>query len=135
MEGEISSFREVFSSTAAIKVLDFLIECRSFDYSLTDIAKNANVGWSTIHGFWNDLVKWGIVKKTRRIGRADLYMLNKESKIVQKLLELNKAIANQLLDEELKNQGYDQEKLRNTHLPKHTKKEENRTVFRVITHA
>jgi DNA-binding IclR family transcriptional regulator len=99
---ETSSFRMVFGNTPIVKVIDFFLDNREFDYSLTDIAKNSDIGWSTLHLFWKDLVKLGIVVKTRRIGRAELYKLNLKSLLVQKLIELDKSISNKLINEQLK---------------------------------
>ena len=36
-----SSFRLVFGESPIVKVIDFFLDNREFDYSLTDIAKNA----------------------------------------------------------------------------------------------
>jgi len=99
-----SSFRVVFGDTPIVKVIDFFIENREFDYSLTDIAKNSDIGWSTLHLFWNKLVELGIVTKTRRIGRAELYKLNVGSPLVKKLIELDKDISKKLINEELNRQ-------------------------------
>ena len=99
-----SSFRVVFGDTPIVKVIDFFIENREFDYSLTDIAKNSDIGWSTLHLFWNKLVEIGIVTKTRRIGRAELYKLNVGSPLVKKLIELDKDISKKLINEELNRQ-------------------------------
>ncbi|HLD18643.1 MAG TPA: hypothetical protein VJB90_01375 [Candidatus Nanoarchaeia archaeon] len=99
-----SSFRIVFGETPIVKVIDFFLDNREFDYSLTDIAKNSDIGWSTLHLFWNKLVELGIVTKTRRIGRAELYKLNVGSSLVKKLIELDKDISKKLLNEELSRQ-------------------------------
>ncbi len=64
---EKTSFVLVFGESPVVKVIDFFIDNREFDYSLTDIAKGAEVGWTTLHQFWPELVKVGIVKKTRKI--------------------------------------------------------------------
>lgn len=98
---EKSSFRLVFGGTPVVKVIDFFLDNREFDYSLTDIAKNSDIGWSTLHKFWNDLVKLGMVVKTRRIGRAELYRLNMESQMVKKLIELDLNISRKMLETEL----------------------------------
>lgn len=99
-----SSFRLVFGDSPIVKVIDFFLDNHEFDYSLTDIAKNADIGWVTLHGFWKDLVKIGLIKKTRKIGRAELYMLNKENPLVKKLMEIDFTVSKMLLDKELKNQ-------------------------------
>ena len=94
---EKSSFRLVFGESPIIKVLDFLIDNQEFDYSLTDIAKGAEIAWSTLHDFWPDFVRLSLVKKTRQIGRAELYKLNTENPVVQKLVELDLFISQQLI--------------------------------------
>lgn len=98
---EKTSFRMVFGDAPIIKVIDFFLDNREFDYSLTDIAKNADIGWSTLHQFWNDVVELGIVVKTRRIGRADLYKLNTASPLVKKLIELDTTISKKLISKEM----------------------------------
>ena len=98
---ETSSFRLVFGNSPIIKVIDFFLDNREFDYSLTDIAKHADIGWSTLHGFWKDIVALGIVTKTRRIGRAELYKLNMKNGIVIKLIELDKDISRKMIEEDM----------------------------------
>ena len=98
---EKTSFRIVFGNSPIVKVIDFFLDNREFDYSLTDIAKNSDIGWSTIHQFWTDLVKLGIVTKTRRIGRAELYKLNLTSPLVKKLIDLDMSISKKLIGTEL----------------------------------
>lgn len=98
---EKSSFRLVFGGTPVVKVLDFFLENREFDYSLTDIAKNSDIGWSTLHKFWNDLVRLEVVTPTRRIGRAELYRLNLNSPVVKKLIEIDNDISKKLIKQEL----------------------------------
>src|SRR3990167_4361922 len=99
-----SSFRLVFGDSPIVKVIDFFMDNREFDYSLTDIAKNSDIGWSTLHGFWKELVKLGIATKTRRIGRAELYKLNMNSPLVKKLIDLDNDISKKLIQEEISRQ-------------------------------
>ncbi len=94
---EKTSFRLVFGDSPAVKVLDFLIDNQEFDYSLTDIAKGAEIAWSTLHDCWPELVALGIVKKTRKIGRAELYKLNRGDPLVKRLLELDLFISRQYI--------------------------------------
>ena len=78
-------FRETLGDTPVIRVLDFLIEGRGLDYSLSDIAENSNIGWTTLHRIWAGLLKTGMVKPTREIGRAKLFKLNEENPAVKEL--------------------------------------------------
>ena len=104
MSKQLSSFRVVFGSTPIVKVLDFLLEHREFDYSLTEIARNADVGWSTLHQFWPRFVKLGLVKKTRNIGRATLYKLDEKSALVKKIIDLDHKISEVMVEKELNKQ-------------------------------
>ena len=97
-----SSFRIIFGDSPIVKVIDFFLDNREFDYSMTDIAKKSDIGWSTLHQFWKDIVNLGIVTKTRRIGRAELYMLNLRSPLVKKLIDLDMSISKKLIKEKQK---------------------------------
>lgn len=99
-----SSFRLVFGDSPIVKVIDFFLDNREFDYRLTDIAKNADIGWSTLHLFWKNLVAMEVVVKTRRIGRAELYKLNQNSSLVKKLIDLDRIISKKFIDQELSKQ-------------------------------
>jgi predicted transcriptional regulator len=88
MENE-TIFIEVFGSNLVMKVLDFLISFQSFDYLLTEIAKNSGVSYSTLQTFWDKLVRNKIVIKTRRVGKSDLYKLNTENPAVKQLIKLD----------------------------------------------
>jgi len=85
---ETTIFREALGNSPVIRVLDFLIEGRGLDYSLTDIAENANIGWTTLHRIWDNLLRLNIVIPTREIGRAKLFKLNEENPAVEKLIKL-----------------------------------------------
>ncbi|MFA6089463.1 MAG: hypothetical protein WC755_06370 [Candidatus Woesearchaeota archaeon] len=85
---ETTIFRLTLGDSPVIRVLEFLIEGRGLDYSLTDIAENSNVGWTTLHRIWNNLEKTKMVVPTRIIGKAKLYKLNEKNPAVQQLIKL-----------------------------------------------
>lgn len=43
---------------------------------MKDIARNAKIGYTTLKLFWNDLALRGVVKQTRKVGKARMYKLN-----------------------------------------------------------
>lgn len=88
MENE-SIFVEIFGNNPVIKVLDFLITFQAFDYSMTEIAKNSGVSYSTLQTLFNNLIKNNIVIKTRRVGKSDLYKLNTQNPAVRQLIKLD----------------------------------------------
>lgn len=88
-----SSFVLAMGNTPFIRVVSFLLENRIFDYSKTDIAKNAEVGWSTLHGIWKRFEEMNIVNMTRRVGKSKMYKLNEENPVVRKMIEIDASIS------------------------------------------
>ncbi len=83
-----SLFLKMFGNSPILRVLDFFMVYEDFDYSMIDIAKNSGIGYSTLKLFWNDLIKYDIVKKTRKIGKAKLFKLNIQNSVVQQFRKL-----------------------------------------------
>ena len=84
-----SIFREYMGDSTYIRVLDFLISGQEFDYSMTEIARGSEIGWSVFTKIWAHLIKKEIVKQTRTIGNAKLFKLNKENPFVKKLIKFD----------------------------------------------
>jgi len=96
---EKSIFLSIIGDSPKARILDFLLMFPKFDYPLTDIARNSNVGYSTLQLLWPDFVKKELVIQTRTIGKAKLFKLNEESPIVKEMLNwswnLTKEVVNQ----------------------------------------
>ncbi|MEM2130893.1 MAG: hypothetical protein QXM96_04055 [Candidatus Woesearchaeota archaeon] len=101
---EKSSFVLVFGDTPLVRLIDFFLDNQEFDYTLSDIARNSNISWTTLHIYWKTLIKLNIVKKSREIGRAKLYMLNKKSPLVKKLIDLDFFISQKYILDEIEKQ-------------------------------
>lgn len=95
---EKSLFIEFMGDSPTVRVLDYLLTERDLDFSITDIAKNAGIGRSTLYRIWDDLIKNEIIISTRIIGKAKLYKLNKNNIKIKKLIEID----DYLILEELK---------------------------------
>ena len=89
---EKSVFVEYFGDYPLIRVLDFLIEGRDMDYSMTEICKNSGVGWTAFSEIWPVLEKKEIVIFTRKIGNAKLFRLNTKNPWVKELIKMDKII-------------------------------------------
>lgn len=86
-------------------MLDFLLVERGlYDYSLTEIAENSGVSWATLHQIFPKLEKMEIVKETRTIARAKLFMINEENPLVQKLIKIRQEISDYFIGQELNRQ-------------------------------
>ncbi len=84
-----SIFAEYFGNSPYIKVLDFLIEGQFFDYSMTEVARGAGVGWSAFTMIWKKLLNKKIILPTREIGNARLFKLNRKNLFIEKLIMLD----------------------------------------------
>ena len=84
---EPSIFLDVTGDSPTMRVLQYLIEGREFDYTLTDLT-NAGVSWGTLHTIFPKLLKYEIVVQTRTVGRAKLYKINKENSAAKKFIDL-----------------------------------------------
>jgi len=87
-----SVFIEFFGDYPIIRVLDFLIENEIFDYSKKDIAKYSGVAWNTLEKFFDRMVGKEIIIRTRKVGKSEMYKLNLENPIIQKLIEIDKKL-------------------------------------------
>ena len=81
-------FRKVLGDTPKIRVLEFFIEGRELDYSISDIAEGAEIGRTTLFRIWNDLIKTKVIVPTRQIGNAKLFRLNIVNPFVKKFIEI-----------------------------------------------
>ncbi len=70
-----------------MRVLQHLIEGRDFDYTLTDLL-NAGVSWGTLNQLIPKLWELGIIVKTRKIGRATLYKINRGNTTAKQIIAL-----------------------------------------------
>lgn len=85
---EETLFIQALGRTPKLKVLEFLIEGRELDYSISDIAEGSGIGRTTLFRIWNDLLSLNIVKPTRTIGNAKLFKLNMDNAFVVELAAL-----------------------------------------------
>ena len=84
---ESSIFLDYVGDNPRMRILQYLIEGRELDYTLTDML-NAGVSWGTLNSLIPKLLELNIIVKTRKIGRATLYKINKDNIISKKLIEL-----------------------------------------------
>ena len=88
MAERLSTFLKIFGDSPLLRVMDFLVIHEEFDYSMTDIAKEAGIGYSTLKMFLLTLESSGIVAMTREVGKAKLYRLNNKNPVVLRFKEL-----------------------------------------------
>lgn len=94
-QDEMTKFRKLLGDNPKIRVLEYLLEGRELDYSLTDIAEGSNIDRVTLFRLWPQLIKEKIIVHTRNIGNAKLFKLNVENSDVKILLEMFDKIINE----------------------------------------
>ena len=63
---EDSIFRDHVGDTPRMRIVQYLMEGRGFDYTLTDLL-SAGVSWGTLNSLVSKLLELGAVVKTRKI--------------------------------------------------------------------
>ena len=79
---------EYFGDTPLLRVIDFLLENRIFDYSKKQIIDETGLSKVTFYKYWGRLVELKIVESTRSFGKTTLYKLNEKNPLVNKIKEL-----------------------------------------------
>ena len=88
---------DIFESAEFVRVIDFLLDDPDRDYTKSKIAEGAAVSRPTVYKIWDRLERLGVLKSVRKLGRIELYKVNRESPVVRSLLrfdvELSTALA------------------------------------------
>lgn len=90
---EKSFFVEYFGDLPRLRIIDFLIDNLAYDYSLVEIAKGAGVAYTTLIDIFPDLIKKGMVKQTRKVGKSRMYQLNRENPAIEVILAVDMKIS------------------------------------------
>src|SRR3989344_5987827 len=81
-----SLFLDTFGGTPLLRVLEFFLTYPDFDYTKSNVAKEAGVSRITIEKIWEKLIKTGMVVKSRMIGKVEMWKLNRENPKVKVLM-------------------------------------------------
>lgn len=98
MESE-SVLVKLFGSAPLVRVIDFFLTFREFDYAKSQVASETGVSRITIEGIFERLEKSKIIVKTRRVGPAQLYRLNTSNPRVKALIEMDMKISRAAIKE------------------------------------
>ena len=85
-------------NSPTLRIMDFFLDNKLFDYTKDEIIENLNMGRATFFKHWKELEEFGVVKVTRKIGKSKLYKLNEENEIVQKLIVLDSILCKKTME-------------------------------------
>ena len=84
---EQTIFVNTFGNYPKIRILDMLITGRELDYSISDIAEQAEIGRATFYRLMDQLIKSKTIVISRRIGHINLYRLNLDNPLVEEIVK------------------------------------------------
>ncbi len=96
-----SIFTKLLGDSPLTKVLDFLLTARDFDYSKKEIAENAEISYNTLNSLWSNLITNEIIVKTRRIGKQDMFRINKGNPFVKELIKFYDSLLKSSIDNQM----------------------------------
>ena len=92
-----SVFLQEVGDTPKNRIWSFLIIHSEYDYSMKDIARFANVGYTTLKEIWKEFKIRDIVTMTRIVGKAKMYKLNIENPVVSKFIDYYWAVVDTIV--------------------------------------
>ena len=98
------SLEKLFTGSAAAKVLDVLWEYQDIDITITDIADEAGIHYTTLMKALPLLEELGMVTMTRQVGNAKLYQINSDNEMVKRLIKFQNALNIRLAEIEVAKQ-------------------------------
>lgn len=102
---EIGPLASVFPCSES-KILDHVATMRGLDYSISDISRISGVNFKTTLNIIHKLEEQEVIKKTRTVGKAMMYMLNENSPQAKSIGRLAFEIAKKRNNEILNKRKY-----------------------------
>ncbi|MFQ5712178.1 MAG: hypothetical protein ACE5GD_10440 [Candidatus Geothermarchaeales archaeon] len=99
MDMEETLLIRCLGNSPTLRIIDFFLDNRLFDYSKNELIGSLNMSRSTFFKYWRELEEFGVVRVTRKIGKSKLYKLNEENEIVQKLIMLDSALGGRAMNQ------------------------------------
>ncbi len=79
-------FCEVYGHSIRNRILEYALENKGLDFAVGDMAKECSISKPKAYEIIKKFESKGYIKKSRIVGRTQLYMLNEESKRVKLFL-------------------------------------------------
>ena len=84
-------FVDYFGDTPRGRILDFLGDHPSSDYTITEMAAKAEMTRTTAYGALAGALRVGLIVHTRTVGQSKFYKLNTDHTVVQSILNADMA--------------------------------------------
>jgi len=91
---------KAFGNSPKLRIIDIFLTNPLFDFSKNELAKELRMSKQTLYKCLKDLEELGMVKVSRKIGRASLYKINLENPMVKMLNEYVTQLSLQIAEQE-----------------------------------
>ena len=109
-----SVFLQEEGNTPKNRIWSFLIVHSEYDYSMKDIARYSEVGYTTLKEIWGEFKEKKVVVQTRVVGKAKMYKLNVKNPVVNKFIDYYWAVVDSVAKKE---SGLKEEEIRHLDAP------------------
>jgi DNA-binding transcriptional ArsR family regulator len=83
-----------------LRIVDFFLDNPLFDFTKKEVIEALGMSKQTFYKYFKDIEEYGIVKVSRRIGKAKLYKVNLENPMVKMLNEYTTQLSLQIAEQE-----------------------------------
>jgi sugar-specific transcriptional regulator TrmB len=86
MKTNNSIFCEMYGNSLRNRVLEQLLENLALDFAVGDLAKETKISRPKAYQIVDDFESQGLIRKSRQVGKTQLYILNRDNPRVQLIL-------------------------------------------------
>lgn len=83
-----SLLTRAFGYSPKLRIIDIFLTNPYFDFDKEELARELGMSKQTVYKNFKDLEELGIVKASRKIGRATMYRINRDHPMVKRLNEI-----------------------------------------------
>ncbi len=98
-------FSNVFGENTEIKLIDFFVGFKDFDFTLTQLENGIGISRASIRPKLKEMVERGVVEISRQDDKSTYYRINKADEKYKILQKLQKAIEKEVIGEETMMRG------------------------------
>lgn len=98
-------FSELFGDSPQVKIVETFAENHEETISAPDISRMTGVTKATVYAHINKLLKEKIIKKSKKVGKTQLYQLNNDNPKAKIILVLERFIVSERLGKLIEKEG------------------------------
>jgi len=91
---------KTLGNSPKLRIIDFFLDNALFDFTKKEVIDALGMGKQTFYKYFQELEEYGIVKVSRKIGKAKLYRINVEHSLVKMLREYETKISVEIAEKE-----------------------------------